>query len=258
MIGSVLTSETTAIVIPAYNEALRIRDVVLAALRRCPHVIVVDDGSKDATVAVLADLPVHLVRQPRRMGKGAALRAGFSRACALGVQGVMTMDGDGQHDAQDFPRLLAAANRYPQSLIIAARLRNRQAQPWVRRMGNALGDWGVSWACGRQLVDSQSGQRFYPRAVFSLQQAQADGFVYEAQVLIRAARQLHLPIVIVPIAACYPDQQQTVMMRKSHFRLLRDLLKITGYVAGEILRRGHLWREYRRVAAHPLIIAEGP
>ena len=76
-----------AVVIPALNEALRIRDVVSGALAHCPNVIVVDDGSDDATVERIADLPVIVLRHVRRMGKGASLPAAScasasSRACA--------------------------------------------------------------------------------------------------------------------------------------------------------------------------------
>jgi glycosyltransferase involved in cell wall biosynthesis len=118
-----------AVVIPALNEALRIRDVVTGVLAQCPHVIVIDDGSDDETCARIADLPVILLRHPRRMGKGASLRDGFAEALRRGFHAVLTMDGDGQHAADDLPRLLAAGNRHPGAVIIGARLRKRSQQP---------------------------------------------------------------------------------------------------------------------------------
>src|SRR5690606_18929667 len=69
-----------AVVIPALNEALRIRGVVEGALEHCPRVIVVDDGSDDDTVARLEGLPVTLLRHQERRGKGASLRDGFREA----------------------------------------------------------------------------------------------------------------------------------------------------------------------------------
>ena len=93
-------------VIPALNEALRIREVVEGALRECDRVIVIDDGSDDGTAACIADLPVVLLRHERRMGKGASLRDGFREALRLGAAAVLTMDGDGQHLASDIPRLI--------------------------------------------------------------------------------------------------------------------------------------------------------
>src|SRR6478735_4046326 len=75
-----LDRRNVAVVIPALNEALRIRGVVEGALAHCDHVIVIDDGSEDDTVARIADLPVILLRHPRRRGKGASLRDGFAAA----------------------------------------------------------------------------------------------------------------------------------------------------------------------------------
>src|SRR3546814_10000133 len=76
-----------AVVIPALNEALRIREVVLDALAHCDHVIVVDDGSDDDTAGRIADLDATVLRHPRRMGTGAALRSGSAQARRLGEIG---------------------------------------------------------------------------------------------------------------------------------------------------------------------------
>lgn len=153
----VLTADTTAIIIPALNEALSIRNVITDALAYCPHVIVVDDGSDDGTANCISDLPIILIRHPQRRGKGAALRSGFAAATQLGVQGVITMDGDGQHSAADFPRLLAAANYHPGCVIIGARLRKRSEQPWIRRIGNHFGDWGLAGVAAVALSTLKAG-----------------------------------------------------------------------------------------------------
>src|ERR1044072_465523 len=75
-----LTRADIAVVIPALNEVLRIRDVVEGALAHCDRVIVIDDGSDDGTVEAIADLRVTVLRHATRMGKGAALRDGFAEA----------------------------------------------------------------------------------------------------------------------------------------------------------------------------------
>src|SRR5690606_892241 len=120
---------TTPAVIPALNEALRIRDVATPTRAHLPRAAVVDDGSTDGTADCLADLPVTVVRHGLRRGKGAALRSGFAEALARGATGVLTIDGDGQHDPSDLPRLLAAAGRHPGHIIIGARLRHRAQAP---------------------------------------------------------------------------------------------------------------------------------
>ncbi len=251
--GAPIRADQAAIVIPALNESLRIREVVTDALAHCPHVIVVDDGSDDDTAARIADLPATLIRHPQRRGKGAALRSGFAEAARHGLLGVMTMDGDGQHSAADFPRLLAAANRHPGDVIVGARLRKRASQPAIRRIGNDFGDWGIAWACGFRLVDSQSGQRFYPHAVFTLPEVPGEGFVFEAQLLISAARQAGARVVAVPIQTRYASTEPG-SFRKSHFRLVRDLYRITAHVVGQVCARGNVVAEYRRARAHPVVI----
>ncbi|GAA4855932.1 glycosyltransferase family 2 protein [Luteimonas vadosa] len=241
-------------VIPALNEALRIREVVEGALAQCPTVIVVDDGSDDGTADRIADLPVVLLRHPRRMGKGASLRDGFREAERLGARAVVTMDGDGQHSADDIPRLIDAANRHPGDLVIGARLRKRAAQPRYRRLGNDFGDWGIGWACGFRIVDSQSGQRLYPASVFTLRDVPGEGFVYEAQMLISAARDAGAGVVAVPIESRYAPANAPAHFRKSHFRLVRDLREIVGHVAAQIWARGDMLREYLRTRATPPVI----
>lgn len=243
-----------AVLIPALNEELRIREVVQAALAQCPNVIVVDDGSSDDTVARIADLPVQLLRHPTRRGKGEALRCGFRAALARGYRGVVTMDGDGQHSAADVPRLLAAANRHPGSIVIGARLRKRTLQPTYRRLANEFGDWGIAWGTGYQLCDSQSGQRFYPAAVMALQEIPGEGFVFEAQVLVSAARQLGTRSVSVPIESRYRCADSAECFRASHFRPLHDLFGIVRHMLMQALRHGDLRGMYRSIRANPPII----
>ena len=247
-----LRMQDLAVVIPALNEALRIREVVEGALARCPRVIVVDDGSDDGTGELIADLPVTVLRHPRRMGKGASLRSGFAEALRQGAKAVVTMDGDGQHSAADIPRMVDSANRHPGCVIVAARLRKRSCQPWYRRLGNDFGDWGISWACGFRMVDTQSGQRLYPAAACAMDGVAGEGFVFEAQMLISAARLLGLGVVALPVDTRYASAGYS--FRKSHFRLWKDLRLITSHVVLQVLGNGNLVGEYRRTRARPPVI----
>lgn len=233
-------NDRVAILIPALNEERAIREVVLGALAVTPQVIVIDDGSTDATCARIADLPVTLIQHAQPMGKGAGLRDGFRRALQMGVEGVVTMDGDGQHLASDVPRILAAARMHPQSIVIGARIRNREQQPKGRRRANAVADWGISWGAARPIADSQSGQRYYPRAALALADLDAEDFVFEAALLIAASRELGLGMVSVPIDSRYQPE-----FRRSHFRPVRDIARITLYTIRRILHYGHMVRAYR-------------
>lgn len=229
-----------AVLIPALNEAATIREVVAAALAECGRVIVVDDGSSDGTAERIADLPVTVLRHATPRGKGQALRAGFAEALRQGCEAVVTMDADGQHDARDIPRLLAAAHAYPEHLVIGARLLGRERQPVARRRANAVADWGISWGCGVPVADTQSGQRYYPRRVLERFDLAADDFVFEAAILIVAARECGVGIVSVPIAVRYPEGGA------SHFRPVRDITRITCYTISQVIRYGHVVASYRR------------
>lgn len=248
-----LHRDNVAVVIPALNEALRIREVVSGALAQCALVIVVDDGSDDGTAQRIADLPAVLLRHPQRRGKGASLRDGFAEALRRGAAAVVTMDGDGQHAAEDIPRLIDSGNRHPGHIVIGARLRKRAAQPTYRRLANDFGDWGVAWGTGYQVADSQSGQRLYPAEVVAMEQVPGEDFVFEAQILMSAAQRLGTRCVSVPIESRYnADGEQAY--RASHFKPLRDFSRITSHIVLHCLRRGRVAQVYRSIRAHPPLI----
>ena len=223
-----------AVVIPAYNESATIRDIAERALKQCAQVIVVDDGSSDDTRGKLSGLPVQLLRNETNLGKAATLWRGAQAALALGVDALVTLDGDGQHAPEDIPRLIEAANRHPGHIVIGARLADRRAIPKIRYIANRIAVFWLSWACGQRLEDSQSGFRVYPADLFrtlSIPRDPAHSFVFESEILIEAARRGHR-CVMVPIAAVYRPGA-----RASHFRHL-DSLRITRMVAWKLLSRG--------------------
>lgn len=243
-----------AVLVPALNESLRIREVVQGALAFCPNVIVVDDGSSDDTAECIADLPVILLRHAQRQGKGESLRNGFREAVERGFQGVLTMDGDGQHSADDLPRLLDSANRHPGAIIIGARLRKRSQQPGYRRLANDLGDWGVAWGTGYQVCDSQSGQRFYPANVIALQDVPGDHFAFEAQILISAARTLGTRCISLPIESRYRCADRDEAFRPSHFRPVTDFVRIVRHLVTQVLRHGSMAQVRASIRNNPPLI----
>src|SRR3989442_12537350 len=108
-------------VIPVFNEAATIGGVGQRAALPGP-VTVVDDGSWDGSDETAAAAGAVILRTGGRLGKGAALRLGFAGALARTAERVVTLDGDGQHDPDDIPRLLAASEPEPGALVIGGRL----------------------------------------------------------------------------------------------------------------------------------------
>lgn len=245
-------THTLALVIPAYNEAASLRQVAEAALAQHPWVIVVDDGSTDATAECVANLPLTLLRLPRNRGKAEALWHGMDHALQRGATAVMTMDADGQHRAEDIPRLLEANRAHPDHLIIGSRIHDSSQFPTSRYLANRFANFWVAWAAGYPLSDSQSGFRVYPATLLRAYQAARHktlGFVFESEIIIEAGRRGYPPLA-VRIPAIY-----TASARKSHFRPVLDILRITRMVALKLLQRGLcpacLWRSLRSPQIYP-------
>lgn len=229
--------------IPAYNEAATIRDLVERALKIVPNVVVVDDGSTDATAARLKDLPVALLRNQRNLGKAASLWKGFDYALGRGARCVVTLDGDGQHRPEDIRRLIATAERFPGSIVIGARLHDKKNFPVQRYYANQFARFWISWAAGYPIADTQSGFRVYPAALLARlgrREVSRKRFVLESEILIAAGRR-GVRSVAVQIPVIYPAHA-----RPSHFRPVRDIARIVVMVAGRLLIRGMypsgLWR----------------
>ena len=248
-----LTAQQLVIVIPARNEAASIREVVTACLLQASRVIVIDDASSDGTAAALNDLPVQVLRAEQQLGKGGALAWGFRVALEQGARAVMTLDGDGQHDAADIPAFVQAANRYPGQLIIGARLKQQQCAPRNRKMANCIADFWVSWAAGVPVRDSQCGQRLYPRELLTavkVNTALANSFVFESEIVVESVRK-GFAVVAVPIAARYPPQA-----RASYFKPVRDVLAITRMISTKMWRSRFSLRDLRRVLSEQPRIVE--
>ncbi len=227
--------ERIALVIPAYNEAASLRRVALAALALHDWVIVVDDGSTDDTARVVADLPLTLLQLTPNQGKAAALWRGFEHALQGEADAIASMDADGQHRPADLPKLLALWRTHPGRIVIGARLHEASRIPRARYLANRFANFWIAWAAGTPIVDSQSGFRVYPAPLLRALRARrrrSAGFVFESEVLIDAGRSGCVSIA-VPIPAIYAADR-----RRSHFRPLLDILRITRMVAWKLLQRG--------------------
>jgi glycosyltransferase involved in cell wall biosynthesis len=240
------------IVIPAYQEERTIRALCQEALAQCPRVIVVDDGSSDATRAQLQHLPVTLLVHPENRGKAASLCTAFAHALTQQASCVIALDGDGQHDTADAAGLLAAWRQQPDRLVIGSRLHDRSQFPPARYRANRFACFWISWAAGHPIADSQSGYRVYSREVMQVAlrgNVRGDRFTFESEILIEAARRGH-PTLAVAIPGRYP-----VHARASHFRPVVDIAKIVVMVAGRLLRQGMaplgLWRSLKLAPVLP-------
>jgi glycosyltransferase involved in cell wall biosynthesis len=232
--GSRAAAPLVAVVIPAYGEAVTIAALVhrCRRLAQVSQVFVVDDCSHDATAQLAAGAGAQVLRHDTNQGKGASLRDGMRAALAAGAGYIATLDGDGQHQPEDLPRLLACCRDWPGQIIIGSRRAARTNAPRARAIANQVADFWVSWAARHPIEDSQSGFRVYPAEIarrVALSPDLATGFAFESEVLVEAGR-LGVRTVAVDIPAIYGAG-----LRASHFRPVRDITRIVLMVGGKLL-----------------------
>jgi polyprenyl-phospho-N-acetylgalactosaminyl synthase len=144
-------------VIPAYKEGSRIAAVVADASKYVSKVIVVDDGSPDATGENARKAGAFVVRHPDNSGAGAATMTGIEAARRLGATVVVTLDADEQHDPQDIPALLQPVMAGEADIVFANRFGQRNKIPFIRRVFNGIGNIVTLLATGMWVSDSQCG-----------------------------------------------------------------------------------------------------
>ena len=189
--------------IPAYNEASHIRDVVTGARTHLP-VLVVNDGSTDDTATRAEEAGATLLDQIPNQGKGAALRAGFRWTLDAGYEAVITLDADGQHDPAEIPKFLGAYADDQADLIIGAR--EFEDMPPIRRLANTVGRWSFSWAIGQPILDNQSGYRLISRRLTEAILISGEaGFEFEVEMIVICV-QRGFTLDWVPIRTIYADE----------------------------------------------------
>ena len=207
-------------VIPAYNEADRIEKVLKGAKTYLP-VLVIDDGSSDATAHIAKNSGAKVLQQSPNQGKGAALRAGFQYAIEERYQAVLTLDADGQHDPEEIPSFLSAYQLNKADLIIGER--DFSQIPPVRRLANTLGRWSFSWAVGQPVSDNQSGYRLISmRMMDAMLRSSESGFEFEVEMIVVCIQRGYL-LEWVPIRTIYREEG-------SHIHPLRHTIEFSRMV----------------------------
>ncbi|HEX5760372.1 MAG TPA: glycosyltransferase family 2 protein [Thermoanaerobaculia bacterium] len=225
-----MSAARVAAAIPAYNAAPSVAEVVRTTRAVLPDVLVVDDGSRDATAEVAAAAGARVLVQPENRGKGAALALAFRTLFAEGYDGVVTLDADGQHLAAEIPKLLDAA-RAGGDLVLGVRDHLFAEMSPLRRASNRLSSRAISFAAGQPLQDIQTGFRYYSRPLLETVGMPEARFEAESAVVVRAARS-GFRVVCVPVRLGFADGRTS-----SHYRPLLDSLRIAGAVTSARFRR---------------------
>ena len=217
--ATAVNRSTVAAIIPAYLEEKHIGDVVARTLRQLDHVLVVDDGSSDATAANARAAGGEVIVHERNLGKGEAIKNGLRHWLERGFQHVIILDGDGQHPPEEIARFLAAAPIGAQ-LILGTRMDDVRDMPLVRRIVNRYMSRRISRVCGQKIPDSQCGFRMLHASVIPELLGGTERFEYETEMLIKVSRK-GFRIDSVPISTVYSDEVSSIHPVRDTLRFLK-------------------------------------
>jgi glycosyltransferase involved in cell wall biosynthesis len=212
------------VVIPAVDAAETIGSLIRSIKARDLGVVVVDDGSRDRTAAIAAGEGALVISHLRNEGKGRALRTGFEHALRARYDGVVTMDGDGQHDPAEIPALIDAAEHQHAALVLGNRLANGASMPAARRATNRLMSRIVSLLARQPIPDSQCGFRFIRREVLESVPLRSRLYEIETELLLGAARR-KWKIISVPVRSIYENHPSRIRPARDTLRFLGVLLR---------------------------------
>ena len=215
------STKRVAVVIPVYNHATTVAEVVRQAIELRYPVFVVDDGSTDDTSQRLKEITgINIVTHKENRGKGAAILSGFAAAAKVADM-VITIDADGQHYPQDALALVAALPEGVRPIVVGKRMYAAgEHVPWTSRFGRKFSNFWVWVSGGPALSDSQSGMRIYPLPESINLEVKARRFQFEVEILVKAKTK-GIPVIEVPVRVNYNPGGERI----SHFRPFVDFMR---------------------------------
>ncbi|TYB78598.1 DUF2062 domain-containing protein [Bizionia myxarmorum] len=219
-----ITSLNVCVVIPTYNNQHTLKRVVDGVLNLTSNLIIVNDGSTDATAQILEGYPeIQQIHFPKNRGKGLALRTGFEKAIALGYNFAITIDSDGQHFPSDIPNFIEELDQHitKDVLIIGSRNMKQEGVPGKSSFGNTFSNFWFWFETGIKLKDTQSGFRLYPLKVLKKLNFYTTKFEFEIEVIVKCAWK-DVEVKNMPIQVLYDETE-----RVSHFRPFQDFTRIS-------------------------------
>jgi len=214
------------VIIPVHNEMREIGDIVESLKKKELDVVVVDDGSMDQSGKISEEKGAFVIRNEKKSGKGLSLQKGFSYAIDNDYSGVITVDGDGQHDTEDIDQFLREAEKDPCRVITGTRMGAPQGMPFVRYTTNRFMSWLISCICKQKIPDSQCGFRYIHCEILKQIQFVSSDFEIESEVLIKASKRGYR-ISSVPIKTIYRNEKSKISPIKDTLKFFTYLIKET-------------------------------
>ncbi|MBL7198103.1 MAG: glycosyltransferase family 2 protein [Candidatus Omnitrophica bacterium] len=214
------------VIIPTHNEAKTIKNLVYRIKKQGLDVLVIDDGSNDATSIEAQAGGARLIRHNLNKGKGISLREGFNFAISNNYDAVITMDGDGQHDPENLHDFIEKMREYQADIIIGNRMEKTKKMPPARFITNRFMSFIISKICHQSIPDSQCGFRLIKTKVLKLLKLSTSNFEIESEVLIKASRKKYR-IESVPIKTIYKGEMSKISP-------LLDTLRFIAFISREL------------------------
>lgn len=217
------------VLIPAYNESKTIAELVKGVKAKGLHVVVVDDGSVDNTALQASEAGAVVLSNQRNQGKGATLQKGFQYVVDNNYDGVVCMDGDGQHAVEDLDQFLGSSYVKTDTVINGNRMADSRRMPFVRLWTNRFMSFLISSVCRQKVPDTQCGFRYIGREVLKKIHLTSGCYEIESEILIKSAKN-GFAIHSVPIKTIYQGEA-------SHIRPVRDTIRFFTYLVKEVFSK---------------------
>jgi glycosyltransferase involved in cell wall biosynthesis len=218
----------TCVIIPAYNESKAISALINQIHTIGLKVILIDDGSGDDTVKISMQAGAEVLRNQTNVGKGASLIKGYAFAVSQGFDAVISMDGDGQHSADDIKMFIQKAEVSDCGIVVGNRMSMTRGMPFLRIITNRFMSRIISAITGQHIPDTQCGFRLVKKEVLQRMDFSTSKYETESEILIKAAR-LGFKIESAPIKTIYAGQ-------KSQINPFVDTLRFIRFIILEFIR----------------------
>ena len=195
--------------IPAYNEEIKINDVVKKSLPYADKVIVCDDGSTDDTAALAKKAGAVVISHEKNQGYGATISTLFDYCRENNAEIMVTLDGDGQHNPDQIPDLINVILKHKVDVVIGSRsLRDDKNLPSYRKTGIKIITSTINSATNLKVTDSQSGFRAYSKEAINLIRPTESGMAVSTEILVKISNN-GLSMAEVPITVSYIGDTST-------------------------------------------------
>ncbi len=213
------------VAIPAFNEEIAIGSMVLRSRKYADKVIVIDDGSKDRTAEIASMGGAEVIPHLNNGGKGAAIKDAFDYAKKDNADILVLIDGDGQHDPDEIPVLLAPIMKGEADMVNGSRflIQNRNHVPAYRRVGQEVLTMATNAGTHSNITDTQNGFRAFSKKTFNSFSFGQSGMAIESEMLMDAAK-AELRIKEVPIDVRYDVDSSTYNPITHGFGVLNSVL----------------------------------